>query len=141
MNYTVVEASGVLATHITEVVKSNAADLVTRDVVGALIKQSQGKGPRPGRRSHSPQIKPGELQKVLQNLLRERVPIRDLETIIETLGEWAAKTKDLEVLAEAVRHGLARTICNQYRDEQNGLHCVTLDPRAGRHHQRLHRTQ
>jgi flagellar biosynthesis protein FlhA len=51
-----------------------------------------------------------------------------LETILETLGEWASKTKDLEVLTEAVRHGLARTICNQYRDEQNTIHCVTLDP-------------
>jgi flagellar biosynthesis protein FlhA len=74
------------------------------------------------------QIKPGELQKVLHNLLRERVPIRDLETILEQLSEWAGKTKDIEVLSEAVRHGLARTICNQYRDEQNTIHCVTLDP-------------
>ena len=74
------------------------------------------------------QIKPGELQKVLQNLLRERVPIRDLETVLEVLGEWAGKTKDLDVLTEAVRHGLARTICGQHRDEKNVIHCVTLDP-------------
>src|SRR5262249_6851091 len=53
---------------------------------------------------------------------------RDLETILEVLGEWAPKTKDIEVLTEAVRHGLARTICSQYKDEQNTVHCVTLDP-------------
>ncbi len=128
MNYTVVEASGVLATHITEVVKTNAAELVTRDEVAALLKQLKEKAPALVEEVVPTQIKPGELQKVLHNLLRERVPIRDLETVLETLGEWALKTKDLEVLTEAVRHGLARTICNQYRDEQNTIHCVTLDP-------------
>jgi flagellar biosynthesis protein FlhA len=128
MNYTVVEASGVLATHITEVVKSNAAELVTREEVSALVKQLKEKAPALVEEVIPTQVKPGELQKVLHNLLRERVPIRDLETILEVLSEWVPKTKDLEVLTEAVRHGLARTICNQYRDEQNTIHCVTLDP-------------
>jgi flagellar biosynthesis protein FlhA len=128
MNYTVVEASGVLATHITEVVKSHASELVTREEVAALLKQLKEKAPALVDEVVPGQIKPGELQKVLQNLLRERVPIRDLETVLESLGEWAGKTKDLEVLTEAVRHGLARTICGQYRDETNTIHCVTLDP-------------
>lgn len=128
MNYTVVESSGVLATHITEVVKSHAAELVTREEVAALIKQLKEKAPALVEEVIPGQIKPGELQKVLHNLLRERVPIRDLETILEVLSEWASKTKDLEVLTEAVRHGLARTLCHQYRDEQNTIHCVTLDP-------------
>jgi flagellar biosynthesis protein FlhA len=128
MNYTVVEASGVLATHITEVVKTNAAELVTREEVAALIKQLKEKAPSLVEEVIPSQIKPGELQKVLQNLLRERVPIRDLETVLEVLGEWAGKTKDLDVLTEAVRHGLARTICSQYRDEKSTIHCVTLDP-------------
>jgi flagellar biosynthesis protein FlhA len=131
MNYTVVEASGVLATHITEVVKTNAADLVTRDEVAALLKQLKEKAPALVEEvmgTGAQQMRPGELQKVLHNLLKERVPIRDLETVLETLGEWGAKTKDVEILTEAVRNGLARTICNQYRDEQNTIHCVTLDP-------------
>jgi flagellar biosynthesis protein FlhA len=128
MNYTVVESSGVLATHITEVVKNNAYELVTREEVSALIKQLKEKAPALVEECIPTQIKPGELQKVLHNLLRERVPIRDLETILEVLSEWATRTKDTEVLSEAVRHGLARTICNQYRDEQNTIHCVTLDP-------------
>jgi len=128
MNYTVVEASGVLATHITEVVKSHASELVTREEVAALIKQLKEKAPALVEEVVPAQIKPGELQKVLQNLLRERVPIRDLETILEVLSEWASKTKDLEVLTEAVRHGLARTICSQHKDDQNRIFCVTLDP-------------
>ncbi len=128
MNYTVVEASGVLATHITEVVKTNAAELVSREEVTALIKQLKEKAPSLVEEVIPSQIKPGELQKVLQNLLRERVPIRDLETILEVLSEWASKTKDIDVLTEAVRHGLARTLCSQHRDEKNMIHCVTLDP-------------
>jgi flagellar biosynthesis protein FlhA len=74
------------------------------------------------------QVKPGELQKVMQNLLRERVPVRDLETIVETLGDWSGRTKDLEVLTEYVRNALARSICKQYVDDQDRLWVVTLDP-------------
>jgi flagellar biosynthesis protein FlhA len=73
-------------------------------------------------------VKPGELQKVMQNLLRERVPVRDLETILETLGDYAARTKDLDVLTEYARHALSRTICRQYVDEADRLWCLTLDP-------------
>ena len=77
----------------------------------------------------APQVKPGELQKVLQNLLRERVPVRDLETIVETLGDWAPRTKDLDVLTEYVRNGLRRTICKQYvemapESGADGLRCA-----------------
>jgi flagellar biosynthesis protein FlhA len=74
------------------------------------------------------QVKPGELQKVMQNLLRERVPVRDLEGILETLGDYASRTKDLDVLTEYVRNMLARAICKQYVDERDHLWCVTLDP-------------
>jgi len=128
MNYTVVEASGVLATHITEVVKSHAYELVTREEVTALLKQLKEKCPTLVEEVIPTQIKPGELQKVLQNLLRERVPIRDLETVLEVLSEWSPKTRDLDVLTEAVRHGLARSVCQQYKDENNVIHCITLDP-------------
>ena len=73
-------------------------------------------------------LKVGEVQTVLQGLLRERVPIRDLETILETLGDWGARTKDAEVLTEYVRSALARTICEHHRDAENTIHGVTLDP-------------
>ena len=68
------------------------------------------------------------LQKVMQNLLRERVPVRDLETILETLGDFSTRTKDLDVLTEYVRNSLARAICKQYVDDRDRLWCVTLDP-------------
>jgi len=128
MNYTVVEASGVLATHLTEVVKNHSSELVTREEVGNLIKQLKEKSPALVEELIPTVIKPGELQKVLQNLLRERVPIRDLETIVETMGEWVTKTRDSDVLSEAARHALARTICNQYVDASKTIHCITLDP-------------
>jgi flagellar biosynthesis protein FlhA len=74
-------------------------------------------------------LKAGDVQKVLQNLLRERVPIRDLETILETLSDWGARTRDTDVLTEYARNALARTICQTYRDEGNQVACITLDPK------------
>lgn len=73
-------------------------------------------------------MKPAQLHMVLANLLRERVPIRDLESILETLGEYADKTKDLTILTEYVSHGLSRTICAQSRDAKRILHVITLEP-------------
>jgi flagellar biosynthesis protein FlhA len=77
-------------------------------------------------------VKIGDLQKVLQTLLRERIPIRDLGTIVETLGDWAPHTKDVAVLAEYVRNALRRTISAMYAEiDENGkqrLYCVTMDP-------------
>jgi len=72
-------------------------------------------------------MKLGEVQQVLQMLLREQVPIRQLGVILETLGDYASRTKDPIWLTEYVRHRLARTICTIYRDE-NRLHVITLDP-------------
>ncbi len=114
MNYTVVDSASVLATHITEVVKRHAEELLTREEVNGLLDELKKKSPKLVEEVIPGQIKPGELQKVLQNLLRERVSIRDLETILETLGDWASRTKDLDVLTEYVRHGLRRTICQQH---------------------------
>jgi flagellar biosynthesis protein FlhA len=128
LNYTVVEATAVLATHLTEVVKSHAHELLTRQDVKNLLDNLKGRAAAVVEEVIPTQIKPGELQRVCQNLLRERVPIRDMETILETLGDYAGRTKDLEVLTEYVRHALARTICKQYVDEEDRLWCVTLDP-------------
>ena len=73
-------------------------------------------------------LKPGEVQKILQNLLRERVSIRNLGTILETIGDFGARTKDVTLLTEYVRNSLSRTICRQYLEEEGKLYCVTLDP-------------
>jgi flagellar biosynthesis protein FlhA len=127
-NYTVVEASAVIATHLTELIKSHGHELLTRQEVKNLIENLKARVPALIEEVVPAQVKPGELQKVLQNLLRERVPVRDLETVLETLGDYASRTKDLEVLTEYVRHSLARTICKQYVDERDKLWCLTLDP-------------
>jgi flagellar biosynthesis protein FlhA len=133
MNYTVVEPTAVMATHLTELVKTHADELLTREEVGNLLEECKKKSPKLVEETVPAILKATELQKLLQNLLRERVPIRDMETILETLAEWGPKTKDLEVLTEYVRNGLRRTICNQYATTGPGertakLVCVTLDP-------------
>jgi flagellar biosynthesis protein FlhA len=132
MNYTVVDPSSVLSTHLTEVVKRHADELLTREEMHNLIEGVREKTPKLVAEVLPDLVKPAELQKVLQNLLRERVSIRDMPTIIETLGDWAPKSKDIDVLTEYVRHGLRRAICDQYTvpDEQGEqkLVCVTLDP-------------
>jgi flagellar biosynthesis protein FlhA len=128
LNYTVVEATSVLATHLTELIKSHAAELLTRQEVKNLIDNLKGRVPALVEEVIPTLVKPGELQKVMQNLLRERVPVRDLETILETLGDWSARTKDLDVLTEYVRNAMARAVCKQYVDDQDRLWVITLDP-------------
>jgi flagellar biosynthesis protein FlhA len=128
LNYTVVESTAVMATHLTEIIKSHAHELLTRQEVKNLLDNLKTRLPALIEEVVPAQIKAGELQKVMQNLLRERVPVRDLETILETLGDYSSRTKDLEILSEYVRHAMARSICKQYVDEKDKLWCVTLDP-------------
>ena len=128
MNYTVVEATAVLATHLTEVIKSHAHELLTRQELKNLIENLKQRVPALIEEVIPTLVKPGELQKVMQNLLRERVPVRDLETILETLGDYSSRTKDLDVLTEYCRNALARSICKMYVDDRDRLWCVTLDP-------------
>jgi flagellar biosynthesis protein FlhA len=132
MNYTVVDAPSVIATHLTELIRSYADELLSREEVNHLIDQLRASAPKLVEETIPAAIKPSELQRVLQSLLRERVPIRDLETIVETLGDWAAHTKDVAVLTEYVRNALRRTISGMYAeaDEQGAsrLFCVTMDP-------------
>ena len=149
LNYTVVDPTSVIATHLTEIVRRHAAELLTREEVNNLIEQLKEKAPKLVEEAVPALVKPGDLQKILQNLLREGVPIRDLESIVETLSDWAPKTKDLEVLTEYARNALRRSICELYAtpiepppdasaglgpqlptpgDARFRLVCVTLDP-------------
>jgi flagellar biosynthesis protein FlhA len=137
MNFTVDDATSVLATHLTEVVKQHAGELLTREEIHNLISQLKEKSPKLVEEVVPAVVKMGDLQKVLQNLLRERVPIRDLDTILESLADWGTKTKDLDVLTEYVRNALRRTICQLYAtpitERSAGgaayrIVCVTLDP-------------
>jgi flagellar biosynthesis protein FlhA len=127
-NYTVVDCSSVLATHLTEVIKTHAKELLTRQDLNSLLDTLKEKSPAVVEEVVGGTLKAGEIQKVLQGLLEERVSIRDLETILETLGDWGARTQDLEVLTEYVRNSLSRNICSQYRDDVGSVQCVTLDP-------------
>lgn len=128
LGYSVVEASAVLITHLTEVVREHSAELLTRQQVHALLDHLKATSPKLVEELVPDVLKVAQVHQVLANLLRERVPVRDLEQILETLGDYADRTKDLGLLTEYVRHGLARTICRQYRDEQSVLHVITLDP-------------
>ncbi|MFO0856007.1 MAG: flagellar biosynthesis protein FlhA [Phycisphaerales bacterium] len=132
LNYTVVDATSVIGTHLTEVVRKHAEELLTREEVNNLLEQLKQKSPKIVEDTIPAILKPIELQKILQALLRERVPIRDLETILETIAEWGPKTKDIEVLTEYVRNGLRRAICHaaSHIDDKGNrrLTCVTLDP-------------
>ncbi len=128
MNYTVVDCSSVVATHLTEVIKNHASELLTREELNSLLDTAKQSCPAVVEEVVGGTLKAGDVQKVLQSLLEERVPIRDIETILETLADWGTRTQDLEVLTEYVRNALARTICAQYREEDGRLRCVTLDP-------------
>jgi flagellar biosynthesis protein FlhA len=132
MNYTVVDPTSVLATHITEVVKQHAHELLTREEVNNLVETLRAKAPKLVAEAVPELVKIADLQRVLHNLLRERVPIRDMETIVETLADWAPKSSDVDILTEYVRNALRRTICEQYALHEPGARprivCVTLDP-------------
>jgi flagellar biosynthesis protein FlhA len=118
----------VLTTHLTEIIKRHAPELLTRAETNKLLDSLKQHNAPLVEEVIPNLLKAGEVQRVLHNLLRERVPIRDLETILETLGDWASKTKDIEILTEYARNALARTICAQYKNEASVIHCVTLDP-------------
>ncbi len=127
-NYTVVECSSVISTYLTELIKQYADDLLTRQQVGRLLDNLKERSPKLIEELFPNVLKPGDVQRVLQGLLRERVPIGDLETILETMGTWAARTKDPDILVEYARNALARTLCHQSKADDGRIHCVTLDP-------------
>ena len=128
LGYTAVEPTAVLATHLQEIVRRHADELLTRDAAKHLVDELKKTMPAVVDELIPPLMKLAEVQQVLQMLLREEVPIRQLGLILETLGDYAGKTKDLVLLTEYVRHRLARTICTRYRDAEGTLFVLTLDP-------------
>ncbi len=129
LGYTVVDTTTVLTTHLTEIIKNNASQLLTREDVNGLISNLKESAPAVVNEVIPNLLKVGEVQKVLQNLLREWVSIRDLGTVLETLGDFAPRTKDLEVLTEYVRYALARGICSTHQSKDGAIYVATLDPR------------
>ena len=126
--YTVVESGSVIATHLTETVRRHADEIITRDATKHLIDELKQTSPTVVDELIPGVMKLAEVQQILQMLLREGVPIRQLGAILETLGDYGPRIKDPILLTEYVRHRLARTICTRYRDHGNRLHVATLDP-------------
>lgn len=126
--YTVVDLPSIISTHLTEVIKSHGHELLGRQDVQSLIDSL--------RSTHSAVIDElipnvlslGEIQKVLQSLLKEGISIRNLVTILETLADYARLTKDTDVLTEYVRQALARYISKQYQSSPGTISVITLDP-------------
>jgi flagellar biosynthesis protein FlhA len=128
LGYQVIEPAAAIAAHLTEVVRQHSDELLSRQQVHQLLDNLRLHSPKVVEELIPEILKPHQVHQVLCNLLRERVPIRQLETILETLGEYADRTKELGLLTEFVRHSLSRTICQQYRTKDRVLPVLTLDP-------------
>ena len=127
-NYTVVEATSVIATYLAELIKRHADELLTRQEVNRLLDHLRQRAGKLVEEVVPEVLKPGEIQRVLQAMLRERLPIRDLESILEAIADVAPRTKDTEILTEYARNAISRAICHQHKADDGRLHCITLDP-------------
>jgi len=127
--YTVVEPSAVLSTHLQEILRRNADKILGRQDTKKLIENLKKDYPAVVE-DLTPELLPtGTIQKVLQNLLKEGIPIRDLVTILESLVDYARVTKNVDVLTEYVRHSLSETIAHMYRDPKGTIRAIVLGPR------------
>ena len=128
VGYTVVDASTVIATHLNSVIKNNADELMTYDVTQQLIDKIAETSPKLIEDFIPEKLTLGTVARVLQNLLRERVPLRDMRTILETLAEESGRTQDAGQLCALVRPKLARLIVQDIIDPDETLAVMTLDP-------------
>lgn len=130
VGYTVVDAETVVATHLTEVIRARAAELLTKDEVRKLLDTVKENSPGTVEEVVPGILSIGEIQKVLQNLLQEKISIRNLPAVLEVLGDVGRRTKDPDILTEFARNGLKRWLCNEYAAPgSNKLFVVTMDPR------------
>lgn len=125
---TVVDPTTVMVTYLTETIKNHSYELLGRQEVKLIVDNAKEKYSAVVEELIPDLLSIGELQKVLQNLLKEKVPIKDVVTIMESLADNSKNTRDLETLTEYVRFSLARTICNQIVDENRTITVLTLDP-------------
>lgn len=126
--YTVVEPGAVLATHLTEVCRRNADEILTRDATKHLVDELKTTSPAVVSELIPSVMSLAEVQAILHLLLREQISIRQLSVILETLGDHAPRSKDPVLLTEYVRHRLARQICTRYRNAEGELYVVAFDP-------------
>lgn len=130
LGYTVVDPPSIIATHLTEVIRSHIAELLTRQDVQNLVNNLKETNPVLVDELVPKQLGLGEIQKVLQNLLAEGISIRDLLSIFETLADHASTTRDTDVLTEYVRQSLKRAISSKYFPANETTSVITLDPRV-----------
>jgi len=126
--FTVVEASAVVATHLTEILRANSADLLSRQDVSRLVDTLREDMPKLVEDTIPAIIPMAILQRVLQALLRERIPVRDLGMIVETVADFIGATKDPEALAEYTRMALRRRITDMHKDRDGKVRVFTVDP-------------
>ena len=129
MGYTVVDPPSIIATHLTEIIRQYISELLTRQDVQNLINNIKETNPTLVDELYPKLLGIGEIQKVLQNLLREGISIRDLLTIFETLADYAATTRDSDILTEYVRQSLKRAISSKFFPPNETTSVVTLDPK------------
>ncbi|RKZ08731.1 flagellar biosynthesis protein FlhA [bacterium] len=126
--YTVVEPSAVIATHLNEVINRHADEIMTRQDVKELVEKVRKFTPAVVEDLIPEQISYAFLQQILSNLLRERVSIKDMITILETIAYYISQTRDIDFISERVREALGRSIINSYLDEEGKLSVLTLHP-------------
>jgi flagellar biosynthesis protein FlhA len=126
--FTIIDPGAMIATHLTEVVKTHAWELLTRQDVQTLVDHVRQQNAAVVEELIPDALGLGDVQKVLEHLLRERVPIRDMVTILETLADYGGRIKDTEQLGELVRAAVCRSITRLYEDEKGVIHVITLEP-------------
>ncbi|OGI09263.1 MAG: hypothetical protein A2Y40_08930 [Candidatus Margulisbacteria bacterium GWF2_35_9] len=126
--YTVVDASSVIITHITEVIRTHASDLLGRQEVKILVDNVKKQYPAVVEELIPNIMGLGDIQKVLHKLLEEKVPIRSLVSILEVLADYGASNKNVDTLTSYCRQGLSRTITKTYQTPKGIIAAITLDP-------------
>ena len=127
--YTVVDPPSIIATHLTEIIRQHIAELLTRQDVQNLVNNLKDANPALVEELTPKLLGLGEIQKVLQNLLKEGISIRDLLTIFETLADYATTSRDTDILTEYVRQALKRAISSKFFPANETSNVVTLDPK------------
>ena len=127
--YTVVDLPTVIATHLTEIIRGHAYEFLGRQEVNSLIENFKKTYPKVIEELIPEPLTLGQVVRVLQALLREQISVRDLRTIFETLSDEGRRTKDAEVLVEAVRKNLSRTITAKYSGDSNQVTVMSLHPK------------
>lgn len=130
LGYTVVDPPSIIATHLTEIIRQHIDELLTRQDVQNLINNLKETNPSLVEELVPKQLGLGEIQKVLQNLLKEGISIRDLLTVFETLADYAPTTRDTDILTEYVRQSLKRAISGKYFPSHETTSVITLDPKV-----------